>query len=336
MSFGRTIALPWLVLLATSASAELLLFDDFEYVVSRDNSPLPGERGSAFVTQGPWTYAKAVNLTGSATGRLYTADSVPGYNGPMPGTNPTGRVLKMETPNADGGSDFYLGHHGSSSEAVPGNVWFQWWMYINHHPTGPYGPELSGLQNRHKFIYPTADTFPSNSNKWLISLSSNPYSSLNVVAPFDNPTATGEAFVIMRDAMVGEVNYAPGGDNASKLGPNRQSLDNSYIAPNQWHLIKIHLDTTDSNSGKFEAWIRPVGGEWRKLSEWIGGVTPNFTWSGFPAGGHRGFRMPTTIGWSEASGGAYYYLDDFAMASSEESLPAYGNRPSPPARVIAE
>lgn len=330
--------LAFLALFGRGASAELLLFDDFEYVVNRDYSTLPGATGSAFVTQGPWSNVKAVNITGSHIGRLYTANAVPGYSGPMPGIDST-RVLKIESPNVSGGSDFYLQYGGTVDNAVPGNVWFQWWMYINHSATGPYGPELSGIENRHKFIYPTATTWPSNTNRWLISLSANPYNTLGDGTPFGSPTAGGQAYLVQRDNMTGNVNYSPAGDNASKLGPNLQSAANSYIVPNRWQLIKLHLDTSNSSSGKFEMWIKPLGGEWRKTAEWIGGVTPGFTWNGFTAGGHRGFRMPTTIGWSNTSGGAYYYVDDFAMASSEESLPNYddpSSRPRSPTGVTAD
>jgi hypothetical protein len=336
-SIGSVCALVLSSLLSQSASAELLLFDDFEYVVNRDNPSLPGASANAFVTVGPWTTVKADNITGSGKARLSTAASIPGYSGSMPGVNST-RVLRMEGRNVTGGTDFYLEYSGGV-DTIPANVWFQFWIYINHHPTGPYGPELSGIENRHKFLYPANGPYGGGSDcKWLMSLSGSPYSPINTSAPYGNPT-DGRAFIVSRDQEVGTVNYSPGGDNRNKLGPNRQSQNNAHIVPNQWHLIKIHYDTSNNDSGVFEVWAKTLGGSWVKWAEWIGGVTPNFTWSGFGAGGHRGFRMPTTLGWTDNPvGGAWYYMDDFAMATTEASLPTYGTEPRPesPSNVIVE
>ena len=77
--------------------------------------------------------------------------------------------------------------------------------------------------------------------------------------------------------------------------------------------------------------MRPLGGAWTKVAEWIDGVTPGFTWTIGAAhiGGRRAFRMPTTMG--RASGVGYpswYYLDDFAMARSEAALPQYLDLPA--------
>jgi hypothetical protein len=47
-------------------------FDDFEYTVGRSNSSDPTGMDNAFVNQGGWNRAKAVNITGSHNGYLYT------------------------------------------------------------------------------------------------------------------------------------------------------------------------------------------------------------------------------------------------------------------------
>ena len=47
-------------------------------------------------------------------------------------------------------------------------------------------------------------------------------------------------------------------------------------------------------------------------------------------GGHRAFRMPTTMGCASGSGyDSWYYMDDFAMAISEAALPQYLDAPAP-------
>jgi hypothetical protein len=82
-------------------------------------------------------------------------------------------------------------------------------------------------------------------------------------------------------------------------------------------------------SGRYEAWLTPMGGTPVKVAEWIDGVTKDFSWR-IPAdtvGGYRVFRLPTTIGaWGERANDnkdCWIYMDDFAMASSEEALPEY-------------
>lgn len=324
------------------AIAELLFFDNFEYLVNRDATP---SGSNAFISQGGWSYSKADNLTGRGDGRIYTTNSIPGYSGPMPGQNST-RVMKIEAQNRSGGTDIYLAYGGNESppNTIPANVWFQWWMYINHHPQSG---ETSGLERRHKWIYPCDGDYPCNLNnlKWLMSLSADPVNTIcrDGCYPFPHPQSNaisrqGEAFIAIRDQNGPD--YSPARpDNHWKLGPNMQSAENAHIVPNQWQLIRVNLDTSVANRGKFQVWIMPMGGEWRKVSEWIAGVTPNFTWT-HAAGGHRVFRMPTTIGWSDTSlGGAYYYIDDFAMANSEDSLPVYGNQsglPRPPSDIRVE
>jgi len=102
------------------------------------------------------------------------------------------------------------------------------------------------------------------------------------------------------------------------------STDTSEIlARNRWTLVKIHIDTSTS-SGTYEAWIKPLGGQWVKISEWIDGAN-NFTWTLNNPGGHSVFRMPTTVGRATNTDLFDYwiYMDDFTMANSENDLPAY-------------
>ena len=80
---------------------------------------------------------------------------------------------------------------------------------------------------------------------------------------------------------------------------------------------------TSSTSASYEGWVRPFGGSWVKVAEWIDGVTPDFSWR-IPegdVGGHRVFRIPTTMDDFDS----WIYLDDFAMTATEADLPIYPN-----------
>lgn len=304
-----------------NSRATLLFFDDFEYAVNRDSL----NAISIFQQEGGWAWAKTrqdANYLGRGNGYLYTTSTVPGYNGPLPGQN-SSRVLSMEAlPATYGGqTDFYLQYGSAENPAnenlIPADVWFQFWLYTNH-----YGSQLTQVTNRDKFIYPCNASYPcpgtGEYHKWLFSLNSLSGNPLNQ-EPYGNPSAGGEAFLFLRPPGA-NYSLAPSWD-ADKLG---QFRTDEYLVPNRWNLVKLHFDTSSVASGKWEAWIKPLGGEFTKVVEWIGGVTPNFTWTPSP-GGHRVFRMPTTIG-NATTGGPdeYFYMDDFAMANSESSLPVYG------------
>ncbi len=256
--------------------------------------------------------------------------------GRSPG-NVSQRVLKMElsTPQS-GGSDFYL-QFGDSEVAgnenrIPANVWFQFWHFTNNS-----GDEQSRVHNRHKFIYPCSDPYGCQTNRWRLSLTALTYNPLNQ-QPFGNPSSNGAAYLVTRDHSIGTANYSlAGAGDESKLG---QFNTTEYLQANRWQLVKIHFDTSNTASGVFEAWIKPLGStNFTKVAEWIGGVTPNFTWTFPAAGGHRAFRMPTTIGWDNGVGPVWYYMDDFAMATSEADLPVYSvgiAAPMPPSSVTLQ
>lgn len=291
---------------------EVLFFDDFEYAVS------PGSDAgnlAAFQAAG-WTYAKAINVTGSHGGNLYTTDSIEGSTEAFPGVG-SGRVLCVNslagTLNTQ--TDFYLqyGDSGGAADALPGDVWIQFWIYPNRH-----GAEQTGFHGREKFLYPCDGDYPCNSGKWLWLLASSSYQ------PYNETIGDGNAYIVERDNQVGTVNYSLADEwDASKIG---QTDTAEYIAANRWTLVKLHFDTS-TTTGSYEAWLRPRGGGWTKVAEWLGGVTPNFTWE-IPSehvGGHRVLRMPTTFPANATDGteDAWIYLDDFAIANSEDALPSY-------------
>jgi hypothetical protein len=86
--------------------------------------------------------------------------------------------------------------------------------------------------------------------------------------------------------------------------------------------VKLHIDTSGAQ-GSYEAWIRPAHQpDWTKIAEWIGDVTPQFTWplaEGAQREGHRALRIPTTVNDVDN----WILWDDFAIAQSEASLPQY-------------
>jgi hypothetical protein len=106
--------------------------------------------------------------------------------------------------------------------------------------------------------------------------------------------------------------------NRWKLG---QMDISELLVRNRWTLVKLHIDTS-TTSGKWEAWVRPMGGEWVKVADWKDGQN-GLKWHVSNPGGHRVFRMPTTIGGGHGYYNSWIYMDDFVMATTEEVLPKY-------------
>ncbi len=299
-----------------SSKSQLIFFDDFNYVVGK-NDP---DAVTLFKTKGGWWNAKTLQTNGGgANGFLYTVDQIPGYSGNFPGRN-SKRVLAIEAlPSTYGFQTSFQLTYGDISapkNTIPGNVWFQFWIYPNY-----YGDQLSKFNGRNKFIYPCNGTYPCHTNKWLLETGSYSHQPHNNY--LGKPSTKG-MYLFSKDNMIGNIKYSRADSwDASKIG---QSNINDYIAVNRWTLVKIHYDTS-SIDGTFEAWLKPKGGDWIKVVEWISGVTPYFSWK-IPTsevGGHRVFSMPTTIpgGGKDALFDSWIYLDDFAMAMSENDLPKY-------------
>lgn len=182
---------------------------------------------------------------------------------------------------------------------------------------------MSLVDARNKFIYPCNGMYPCHTGLWLMGMvdHNTQYDWFSLGSPssegaFISNTANVFEGISTVTCMDGDLS------NCHQLGHTDRS---ERIVPNRWTLVKIHIDTS-TESGRYEAWMRPAGGAWTKTAEWIDGVTPNFTWRINPewVGGHRTFRMPTTMGRASGSGyDSWYYLDDFAMATAESALPVY-------------
>jgi hypothetical protein len=300
--------------------AGLLFSDDFNYIVNKFDSAATKE--AAFTAAG-WSGLKdETTQPGGARGYLSTVASIPGYVGVMPG----GRALKLEglptsMAAALGGgnqTDFYLfygtaGPVGRANPAVPGNVWYQFWIYVD---------PASRWASRNKLIYPSDDGMASGGgteNSYMVHI--RPSNQAGVVQPY-GPNIN--AVTHIEGASI--TSNAP--DGAGRLGHNLTAAGHQLAGG--WYLHKIHFDHSQPN-GVYETWIRPMGGRWLKTAEWISGVTPGFTWITHENQrvGHNMFKMPTTWGTVDADDRTNYdatiYMDDFAMAASEADLPVYQN-----------
>jgi hypothetical protein len=141
--------------------------------------------------------------------------------------------------------------------------------------------------------------------------------------PLGMPSDGEFLWAVRNSAGVSQINYEPADKwDRDKLGQTNLS---EYMKANRWTLVKMHFDTS-TTSGTWEAWLRPMTGEWTKVAEWIDGTTPNFQWK-IPEdqiGGHRVLRMPTTVGGTKKDWyNSWLYLDDFVIAAFEDALPRY-------------
>ena len=302
-----------------------VFFDDFGYVVNKTDSA--DTKRARFQAAG-WAGVKDEQTQpGRAFGYLSTTTTIPGYSGRIPGRS--GRALRMEglpTTMGDFSSepfrnqtDFYLvyGNSAGPQTNVPGNVWFQFWVYIND-----YGSERSHWSSRNKLIYPSDDgTARGDGTENAYMLHIRPSNQAGVVQPY-GPNAS--AVTHIEGSSI--VSNAPEG--VGRLGHNRTT--SGHQTPNGWYLHKVHFDHSQVN-GVYEHWIRPMGGEWRKTSEWISGVTPGFTWitHAHERPGHNLFKLGTTWGTANFDDrtdyDAWLYLADFAIARNEADLPTYDN-----------
>jgi len=315
--------------LGDAAQGEVVFRDNFEYAVGRNDTNAP----SIFISRG-WNGAKTQQTASGAKGYLYTTTNIPGFTGPFPGAN-SSRVLAIEalpgTFNQQ--TDFYLelgdGGRASYDDFIPGDVWFQFWVYSQD-----YGDQRSTYPTRSKFFYVCNTAYPCHSHLWMIGQGPQTYDPSNWL-PLGSPSQ-GEFFFQMSSASGASViNYALGDPyTTSSVGSLNAS---EWVKRNRWTLVKMHFNTTRTSGNSWEVWMRPYGGAWTKVSEWIGGRTPGFTWDipSASVGGHRVLRMPSTVGREGLDTDYWMYMDDFVIATSESDLPVYPDvlLPNPPSAV---
>ena len=290
--------------------AGVVFSDRFEYEVSRSD---PGA-AQIFIKNG-WSGAKTSQDRPGARGYLYTTNSIPGYSGAFPGGG--SRVLAMEAlPQTLGGqTDFYLQLGGSGAQYanyIPGDVWMQFWIYPLRDASHP-----SQFGTRDKFLYACNTDYPCHSHTWMVMAGSPTYNPNNMF-PLGHPSR-GEFLWILRqaDGVSQIVNTTGDPDARGNVGSHNPK---EWMRPNRWTLVKMHFNTSATAGNSWEVWLRPMGGSWTKVSEWIGGRTRGFTWD-IPAasvGGHRVLRMPTTV-----DNNFWLYMDDYVIARTEAALPVY-------------
>jgi hypothetical protein len=311
-----------------------LFFDDFNYVVDRTEAI--ASKSAKFQAAG-WNGIKDVMTGGSPRGYIYTVDAIPGYGGSMPGSSSRVLCLEAQAETLGGQTDFYLSYgdvFASPRTTVPGDVWFQFWLYPNYS-----GSQLSEFGNHQKFLYMANYSPVGSDHMFMGSLANYTAGLYDSVAP----GVAGDCYPVIADAIsdwasIIKSDYAGEDGNFNHLGIGntdgsvRSDVDpnTGYIARNRWTLVKMHFNTNNADVGNaFECWLRAYGrADFTKVAEFISGTTPDFSYpisSGFDAGGravgpggHRGFRMPTT-GFTDF----WLYMADFAMASSESDLPTY-------------
>ena len=259
--------------------------DTFDYIASRDDANVR----DVFLSHG-WSGVKTRQEDGRGNGYLYTVDAIPGYTGTFP-AGPRALCIEALPGSLGGQTDFYLqlGSETTDSDILPGNMWMQFWIYIND-----YGDQRSLLDGGNKLLYVCDGTYPCHTGKWLMSFGSDgylpDYQGLGI--PSNGALLTN--IIQIQDGQGEVTNSNHAFENRWKLGQTDKS---QYLRPNQWTLVKLHVDTSKPN-GDYEAWMKPMGGQWTKVVEWLSGVTPGFDWrinQNF-IGGHRVLRMPTTIG----------------------------------------
>jgi hypothetical protein len=202
-------------------------------------------------------------------------------------------------------TDYYLqlGREGSSTITLPSNTWLQFWTYAT--------PE-SRFSTRDKTIYPCSSAYPcvwGPNLGWLFMWGSGGFNT--------SGDGSSRRFLAVEAANAdnrGDTEYPT---NKSKL---KQNLSANPLLGGRWYQVRLHLDTSGAQ-GTYEAWVRERGQTaWTKVSDWRGGVTPQFFWP-IPETqrrGHTMVRVPTTV---NGPGNSTTYLDDFVIGSSAAQLP---------------
>jgi len=292
----------------------VVIFDDFEYVVGRNDAGAD----ALFQAQG-WAASKLENgdANPGANGWMYTVTSIPGFAGTFPGGG--SRVLAMEMiPAVEGPfeqTDAWL-----QLDDLPGDLWIQYWVYPQNHAGSG---QLSSLNNSCKWFYFAREGYPSHNHALMVlagCFTHNPLQSF----PWGDPTANGEHVYWFGKKDGGSTiqSTAPGWDNEADAGPSTIA---EYLVPNRWTLVKWHIQTLGETGNKVELWLRAQENEaFIKVMDYEDGVDGfQFTQPTGETGGHATMRWPSVIDENDF----WCYIDDFIAADDEDDLPTYGSEP---------
>lgn len=305
---------------APTPGGDVIIDARFEENISRTDP----NAAQLFLNTGIWSHVKTQQNSSGAHGYLYTSTTVPGYSGTLPGGGQRVLVVEALPLTLNGQTDFYLGYGSDVGPAnvIPGDVWFQWWEWQT--------PE-SRIGSRDKWLYPCNSGYGCHSHLWMFMRSCLTYLASGDAPHGCGPGGNGGAFGVNRqsDGVSFIENTTGDPDARGNIGPQAMS---PYLQPGRWNLVKVHFNTNNANSGVFEMWIKPQDGQFVKVADWKGGITPGFTWTIPPAsvGGHRVIRFPTTV-----DNNFTIYMDDFMMTRTEAALRVYGATPAPEDNVIS-
>jgi len=279
--------------------ANTIVFGDaFEYQVDRSDK----NAEIAFRAHG-WADVKANNsYYQRGSGFLFTQlDSTLGSRVLVMESRPSMSKILPGWRHAQ--TDYYLkyGQGDGPLTTVPACMWVQFWTYAT--------PE-SRFARRDKTIYPCRGPYPCQQGQtgWLFMWGS---------AGFENISAPdGGRFL----ALLGEhADFHGAGEYPTNAPKLFQNMSAAPLFAGRWYQVKLHIDVS-REQGVYEAWVRERNAPWKKVAEWVGGVTPNFVWP-IPETervGFRQFAIPTTVNGPDDS---TTYMDDFVIAGSEAALP---------------
>lgn len=287
-------------------------FDDFDYVVNRDD---PGSlTDNPFTTRpgAPWDACKSLQFgeTG-AKGYLYTTTEIEGFPGIAPSVSGSGRVLCAEFLGASlGQTDCYLqiGSESGGVNFLPADIWIQFWVYFQN-----YGSQ-AGDANDMKFLYPSQTVYPRPANEmWLSVFKSNCLVPYSASAP---PGSNG--FFIVEHPELANWTGAPSWD-AFKLS-HTDANPPTPITENGWRLVRMHYDMSGVTvpGGIAEGWVRDYGSAtFLKYMEWIHGAIVAGSQFNWPLPNNDGAKMLRLFTTTE--GDFFLYMSDFAIAAGVNS-----------------
>lgn len=304
-----------LIFLCVPVHAAVVIQDDFEYAVGRDDADK-----SAFTSTGPWTAVKSRPAQEGAYGFTYTTTSIPGFAGSFPGTS-SSRVLASEHRAGTyewGQSDTYLSFYrtGAGNQPIPATFYVQMWIYFQY-----YSPELS-VYNKFKFIYPCGDDVATGTcsvqhHDWL-SVGKKDYSGETFEL---RDVENGHTYVYL--STEGTAQMQGVGEITGNLGPNI-SEETAIFHPNTWYLLRMYYDFS-TNNPTFKMWRRTQAEtEFTLVADYVDGTTSGLTWTPYTNNGYYRINFLEMNDTDDC----WFYVDDFIIATTEGDLPTYSTTPA--------